>query len=218
VKQLNSDINDWCDPGVVLGMKRGFKADRHSLRALAQPQSKGSLTVNRKRPFDLFLRAISLSAVMVTGVLACTLGSTNAGAASKKGVNPCTLLSQSDLQPVLEGTVAKPVRAGTMCTIKTVGANGQPGNFVEVFAFPSTTAAEFKSSYLTAQERSEGNKAVSGIGSLAVVRQAQNEVDALKGSTLITIDVDVQGSNGIQAPIAPATLAFLARKAVAKIK
>jgi hypothetical protein len=105
-----------------------------------------------------------------------------------------------------------------MCTIKAAGANGQLGNFAEVFAFPSTSAAEFKSSYMTAQKRSQGYRAVSGIGSLAVLRQAQNEVDFLNRNTLVTLDVDVRNSNGIEAPIAPATLEFLARKAAGKIK
>lgn len=81
-----------------------------------------------------------------------------------------------------------------------------------MFAFPSTNAAQFKKQYMTAQARSQGNKAGSGIGSLAVIRQAQNEVDLLKGSSLITIDVAVRNSNGIDTPIAPTALEFLARR------
>jgi hypothetical protein len=170
------------------------------------------------RRLNPLLGALSTGVVLLAGGLTCTLISSSAGAARAGAVNPCTILTKSQLQPVLEGAVGKPAKDGTMCTIKTTGSNGQLGNFVEVFAFPSTDAAQFKAQYMTAQARSEGDKAVHGIGSLAVIREAQNEVDFLKGSSLITIDVDVRNSNGIDSPIAPTTLEFLARQAATKVK
>jgi hypothetical protein len=170
------------------------------------------------RPVSLLLRTLATGAVILAGGFALMLASQSADAASRGAVNPCTLLSKAQLQPVLEAAVGKTVRHGTMCTLETTGGGGQVGNFVEVFAFPSYNAAKFKSGYMTAQRRTEGFKAVTGIGSLAVIREAQNEVDFLKGSSLITLDVDVRNSSGIEAPIAPTTLEFLARKAAAKVK
>jgi hypothetical protein len=166
----------------------------------------------------LFLRAISAGVVVGAGGLALVLASPSADASSKHSVNPCTLLSKSQLGSVLEGSVGGPVRGPSMCTFKTPGSNGQPGNFVEVFTFPSTSSSYFKGQYMTAQTRSEGFKSVPGIGSLAVIHGTGNEIDFLKDNTLVTIDVDERGSNGLAAPIAPSTLEFLGRQAAAKVK
>jgi hypothetical protein len=161
-----------------------------------------------------------LSWLIVLGAGLCKAVATvpaDAFAASGKVPRPCAVLTKAQAQSALPGKPVISVKSqSTECIFGTASVASGAGSFVSVQVFPSYVAG-FRRDFLTAQRRSEGYKPVQGIGTLAAVRAVQSEIDVLKGTTQITVQVDILDANGISQPVGIPTLMLLARDAGGKV-
>jgi hypothetical protein len=127
------------------------------------------------------------------------------------------VLTKAQAQSALPGKPVISVKSqSTECIFGTASVAGGAGSFVSVQVFPYSVAG-FRRDFLTAQRRSEGYKPVQGIGTLAAVRAVQSEIDVLKGTTQITVQVDILDANGISQPVGIPTLMRLARDAEGRV-
>lgn len=140
------------------------------------------------------LRNLALSATpiaVLTFLLPSGLSpSPSAGAAT--GTNPCRLMTKQQVQRALHAPITSVKRSGSTCTFTAEGAGG---SFVSVAIIHPYSAAQFHSDYLLPSRKAQYT-VVKGVGNQAVFRATQSEVDVRKGTTLVSIDVDVLGSNG----------------------
>ena len=143
-------------------------------------------------------------------------GWTTTLAEAANGPNPCHLLTKSQVQGSLHLAVTQVQHEQETCTFKTAPVNGGAGSFVSVTLISPYHSSDFHSDYQTAARRAY-YKSVSGIGNQAVFRSSQSEIDARKGNTLLSVDVDVLNSQGISVPQALSSVAPLARSAVSKL-
>ena len=163
----------------------------------------------------LFWRLVRLS--VLVSVVGALLVSTPASAAAKKTINPCSLLTKSQLAPILGVPIAHVSRQGMICTFATAPVGGKTGSFAEAQVVEPYTSADFHSDYLAADRDADNYQRVNGVGTLAVIQAARSEIDVLKGTALISLTIDVLNSSGISVPVSPAILKKLGETAVHKL-
>lgn len=82
-----------------------------------------------------------------------------------------------------------------------------------MFLFYPYQAAKFSTDYKAAN----GYHPISGVGDMAVALQQRTELDAVKGSTLLTITYSVLNANGIASVASDSELRQLGQAAISKL-
>ena len=168
--------------------------------------------------FGMYSRRIALCLALPCSAAlgSFSTGWTTTPAAAANVPNPCHLLTKSQVQTALKESVTQVQHEQEICTFKTAPVDGGTGNFVSLTLVNPYSASDFHSDYQTAARRAY-YKSVSGIGNQAVFRSSQSEIDARKGNTLVSIDVDVLNSQGLSVPQPLNTVAPLARSALSRL-
>ena len=130
---------------------------------------------------------------------------TSSNTSSGSHPNPCTLLTTAQISAALGSPVGTPKRTtgpqsgGTAdsCSFTSTKVTGEA---FQIFLFYPYAPAKFATDYKAAN----GYHPISGVGDMAVALQQRTELDAVKGSTLLTITYNVLNANGI-ASVAPDT-------------